>query len=303
MEVPLSWERLLWSRRGVLPPWDRYVLTDFRLVRLGRRHSDELAVQDIADVQHHESWIDRLLGSSTVVVQSKNGRRPPLILPHVRYGEQLAALLDLTSVESTLTWDPQSVRAALKWKPHTPVAGYREAALSVLTLVLTVFVIALSLHGKAAAVVYPSDDAIYPNGEKRDRAAIMRFMETEVMAWARTALGPIKGGPDKVTCDTCHGRDPQAHQWTMPAVARLPKPDVTERGWELYSSGMDAQIRNAIYGYSADTDKQNRAAYMREVVMPGMARLLHRPAYDFTQPYEYNRTQFAFGCYHCHRVN
>jgi len=66
---------------------------------------------------------------------------------------------------------------------------------------------------------------------------------------------------------------------------------------------MDTQMRNAIYGYSADTDKQNKAAYMREVVMPGMARLLHRPAYDFTQPYEYNRTHFAFGCYHCHRVS
>ena len=41
---------------------------------------------------------------------------------------------------------------------------------------------------------------------------------------------------------------------------------------------MDAQMRNAIYGYFAESDKQAKAAYMREVVMPGMARLLHRPA-------------------------
>jgi hypothetical protein len=41
---------------------------------------------------------------------------------------------------------------------------------------------------------------------------------------------------------------------------------------------------------------------MRQVVMPGMARLLHRPPYDFTRSYEYNRTRAAFGCYHCHRV-
>jgi hypothetical protein len=303
MEVPLSWERLLWSRRGLLPPWDRYVLTDFRLVRLGRHEWDELAVQDIADAQHHETWVDRILGSSTVVVHSKNRRRTPLVLPHVRHGAQLAALLDLTSAESMVTWDQESVRAALKWKPQARIAGYREAALSVVTLALAVFVVAVSLHGKAAAVVYPSDDAIYPNGEKKDRATIVRFMETEVMPWARAALGPIKGGPDRVTCDTCHGRDAEAREWEMPAVARLPQPNVTERGWELYSSGMDTQMRNAIYGYSADTDKQNKAAYMREVVMPGMARLLHRPAYDFTQPYEYNRTQFAFGCYHCHRVS
>jgi cytochrome c553 len=303
MEVPLSWERLLWSRRGLLPPWERYVLTDFRLVRLGRHQSDELAIQDIADVQHREAWIDRLLGSSTVVVQSRHHRRAPLVLPHVRHGAQLAALLDLTSAEPTVRWDQQSVRAALKWNPRTPVAGYREAALSVLTMLLTVFVVAVSMHGKAAAVVYPSNDAIYPNGEKKDRAAIVRFMETDVLPWARVALGPIKGGPDNVTCETCHGRDAQAREWQMPAVARLPQPEVISRGWEIYSSGMDTQMRNAIYGYSADTDKQNKAAYMREVVMPGMARLLQRPAYDFTQPYEYNRTQFAFGCYHCHRVS
>jgi cytochrome c553 len=303
MEVPLSWERLLWSRRGVLPPWDRYFLTDFRLVRVGRHDSDELALHDIADVQHRESRLDRLLGCSTVVVQARNARRPPLVLPHVRQGAQLAALLDLTSAEPGVAWDRQSVRAALKWSPRTPVAGYREAVLSVLTLALTVFVIAVSLHGKAAAVVYPSDDAIYPNGEKKDRATIVRFMESDVMPWARAALGPIKGGPDKVACETCHGRDADAREWQMPAVARLPQPEVTNRGWELYSTSMDAQMRNAIYGYSADTDKQNKAAYMRQVIMPGMARLLHRPAYDFTQPYEYNRTQFAFGCYHCHRVS
>ena len=36
--------------------------------------------------------------------------------------------------------------------------------------------------------------------------------------------------------------------------------------------------------------------------MPGMARLLGRPAYDFTQPYALNQSHFAFGCYHCHKV-
>src|SRR5436190_114933 len=140
MEVPLSWERLLWRRRGLLPPWERYVLTDFRLVRIGQR-SDELAIQDIADVHHHESWIDRVLGSSTVTVHAKSHRRAPLVLPHVRQGAQLAALLDLTSAEPSVVWDRESVRAALKWKPRTPIAGYREAVLSVVTLFLAVFVV------------------------------------------------------------------------------------------------------------------------------------------------------------------
>ena len=88
----------------------------------------------------------------------------------------------------------------------------------------------------------------------------------------------------------------------MPAVSALPEPDVKDRGWEIYTSTMDAQMRNAIYGYLAESANQQKAAYMREVVMPGMARLLRRPAYDFTRAYEFNRTRHALGCYHCHQV-
>jgi hypothetical protein len=143
---------------------------------------------------------------------------------------------------------------------------------------------------------------VYPGGEKRSREDIVRFMETSVMPWAREALGPIKGGSDRVTCTTCHGESADKREWAMPAVAALPQPEVAMRGWEIYSEAMDAQMRNAIYGYVAEADNQTKAAYMREVVMPGMARLLHRPAYDFTKPYDYNRTRAAFGCYHCHQV-
>jgi hypothetical protein len=156
-----------------------------------------------------------------------------------------------------------------------------------------------------SAIAYPADDAIYPAGRKHDREVIVRFMEGTVMPWARTALAPIVGGADRVTCATCHGSGAASRDWRMPAVARLPEPHFRQVGWELESAGagMDSQMRNAIYGYFAEGDKQAKAAYMREVVMPGMARLLHRPAYDFTRSYDYNRTHFAFGCYHCHRVN
>ena len=61
-------------------------------------------------------------------------------------------------------------------------------------------------------------------------------------------------------------------------------------------------MRNAVYGYLAEEDKQSIAAYMRQVVMPGMAKLMHRPAYDFAQSYGYNRARVAVGCYHCHLV-
>ena len=140
------------------------------------------------------------------------------------------------------------------------------------------------------------------NGLKRPRAEIVRFMQDEIMPWARATLGPLKGGSYRITCETCHAKNPEARDWRMPAVAALPRPDVKTAGWEHYSGAMDAQMRNAIYGYVAESDKQAKAAYMRELVMPGMAQLLHRPAYDFTRPYAFNRSRQAFGCYHCHRV-
>jgi len=168
---------------------------------------------------------------------------------------------------------------------------------------LTLALVIVGLERRAPApALYPADDAIAPAGVKRDQQSIERFMESTVMPWARQALAPIVGGADRVTCATCHGPMAEARSWRMPAVAALPRPLVRELGWENYSQGMDPQLRNAIYGYVAESDNQAKAAYMREVVMPGMARLLHRPAYDFTQPYDYNRARQAFGCYHCHRV-
>ena len=102
------------------------------------------------------------------------------------------------------------------------------------------------------------------------------------MPWARQALAPIVGAPDLVTCNTCHGaRSPEASGWHMPAVAALPRPAVRAAGWENYGGTMDEQMRNAIYGYGAESDKASRAAYMREVVMPGMAQLLGRPGVRF----------------------
>jgi len=162
--------------------------------------------------------------------------------------------------------------------------------------------VAVGVRGRAASATYSADDAIYPNGEKRDEASIIAFMEAEVMPWARTVIGPLKGGPGRITCETCHGPAQGDGRWQRPAVAALPEPAVVFRGWETYSEKMDAQTRNAIYGYIAESDNQTKAAYMREVVMPGMAALLHRPAYDFTKPYAYNRSHLAFGCYHCHQV-
>ncbi|MGH9140517.1 MAG: hypothetical protein ACRD2I_05175, partial [Vicinamibacterales bacterium] len=225
-----------------------------------------------------------------------------LMLSAVRRGAQLAALLELIAGDPRAPRDADAVRAALAWEPTPPALELRGALAGFIGVVIAIVALAAALHGTSAAVTYAADEALTPNGEKRSQADIIRFMESQVMPWARVTLGRLKGGPDRVTCETCHGAHAEARQWRMPAVAALPQPNIRDRGWEIYHSNIDAQMRNAIYGYLAESDNQAKAAYMREIVVPGMSGLLHRPAYDFTQSYEYNRSRHALGCYHCHQV-
>jgi hypothetical protein len=304
-EILLPWERLLWSSR----PWrlslyfagERYLLTDFRLLHLSRTGLAEIALDDVGDIQRSESRFDRLLGTSTIAVHPRDADAP-IRLTAIRRGPQLAALLELLSGDPRAPRDPDAVRAALAWEPRAQALDLRGALAGFVGVLIAIVVLAVSLHRTTSAMTYAADDALAPNGEKRSQAEIIAFMETDVMPWARATLGRIKGGADRVTCETCHGAGPRSRGWRMPAVAALPQPDVRDRAWESYRTNIDAQMRNAIYGYLAESENQAKAAYMREVVVPGMSRLLHRPAYDFTQSYEYNRSRRALGCYHCHQV-
>jgi cytochrome c553 len=306
VDVPLPWERLLWSGRpspvaAALWVGERYALTDFRLVRIRGAVVDEIAIQDIADVSRRQSRLERLAGSASIVVERRGRRTPPLVLHSIRQSSQLAALLALLAGDPNAQLDGDAVAAALAWRPRE-IRRRSESLVALGAVAVAIVAVAIGLHGRSAAVTFAPDDEIYPGGQKKDPEAIVQFMNERVMPWARATLGPLKGGADRVRCETCHGRDAEARGWRMPGVAALPQPDVRERGWEIYSGGMDAQMRNAIYGYVAESDKQTKAAYMREIVMPGMSRLLHRQPYDFTKPYEYNRQHAAFGCYHCHKV-
>jgi hypothetical protein len=183
--------------------------------------------------------------------------------------------------------------------PARPQRPFRAAIAAPILLFVTVAVIVIGLSGHAVRTDYPADDAIRPGGAKRSDAEIRTFMEREVMPWARGALEPVVG-VGNVTCETCHGRDAEARKYIMPAVRALPEPAVRE--W-AQAAGSDSQMRNALHGYLAEGDNHAIAAHMRRVVTPGMAALLRRPAYDFAQTYEYNRSRAAFGCYHCHMVN
>jgi len=299
VEFPLAWERVLWRGRTRGPERVSYALTDIRLVVLRAVGADELTLYDIGEVEQTRGVLDRLLGTSTLTVHPRDMRRAPLHLAHVREGDQLAGLLEICAGEAALSLDVEVVRCAVQWKPPSRPPDRREWFVGLLGLVTALVFVGIGIGWQRAAAGPPPLDTSNP---WRDHEEAIAFMETTVMPWARAALGPIVGGADRVTCRTCHGPSGDNRGWRMPAVAALPEEVVREQGWEHYSDGMDPQLRNAIYGYTAESGKQNKAAYMREVVMPGMAHLLGRPAYDFTRSYDFNRRKQAFGCYHCHTV-
>ena len=284
-----TFERRLWSGR-------RYFLSDLRLVAGDR----ELSLDDIGDVSRSQTAWQRVLGLSSLDVHSRDSRRGGLRLRNVRRGAQLAALIELVASDPRARAHADAASETMAWEPRVTTPGKREALSAIAVIVASLIAVVVGLHGKAPGITYAPDDAIYPGGVKRDHAEIVRFMQKDVMPWARKALAPIIGSPERVTCATCHGARAEATGFQMPAVAALPRPVVREAGWENFGGPIDAQMRNAFYGYAAESDKASKAGYMREIVMPGMARLLRRPAYDFTRTYEYNREQFAFGCYHCH---
>jgi hypothetical protein len=304
------WERVFWSSSPAFPasllrPRTEYALTDFRIVV--RRHGrvvQEIALDDIAAVRLEQSWRQRLAATSTVRVHSRHANRS-LVLRDVHPGPQLALILQLLASDRLkATLDREFVRRALSNDaPPLLRPNHAVIAAAVVLGLLTFAVAGVAHHDTLAPITYGPDDPITPNGRRRPVAEIVAFMERDVMPFARRALGPVKGGVSNVTCQTCHGDDAAGRQWKMPGVRALPEPEVRLAGMERSGFWLDPQMRNAVYGYLAEEDKLPTAAYMRGVVMPGMAAVLHRPAYDFTRSYGYNRAHVAVGCYHCHLVN
>ena len=214
MDVLLPWERLLWSGRPLLTRADRerYLLTDFRLVRVAGSNVDEVLLHDIVDVRRTKSRLDRIVDTSTIVVRFRNGRSAPLVLRNVRHGQQLAALVEWLSSEprERPSLDAAAIRAAMAWNPQPRSRSLLKTLAGLLRPSSS------SSKWRSACTVrllpapaYSAEDPIYPNGHRRSDAEIVRFMEDEVMPWARATLGPMKGGSDRIKCETCHGTNPR----------------------------------------------------------------------------------------------
>jgi hypothetical protein len=309
---PLPWEEVLWASSPGLPaslvePRTRYVFTDFRLViRRHNRTVQELPLDELESVTLTQSWWQRLTGTSTVRALSRHNGAA-VEFADIRRGPELALILQLRATEligdDPRGIDAQSLRTALGPGTTSVLRPHQGLALAATTaFALTFAAVGLARHESLPPVVHSAEDAIAPNGQRRPTDAIIAFMEREVMPFARRALAPVVGSADEVTCETCHGADAAARHWRMPGVRALPEPEFRFAGLERTALWVDPQVRNAVYGYLAEEDKQSVAAYMRHVVMPGMAQVMNRPAYDFARSYGYNRSRAAVGCYHCHLV-
>lgn len=309
---PLPWEQVLWSASPAFPasifhPRTTYAFTDFRVVV--RRHDrtlQELALDEVDGVRLTQSWWQRATGTSTVQVRSRrNGSS--VTLANIYHGPQLALVLQLRATEllgdDSKHLDADFFRSALGPGAPSLLRPHQGWALAATIAFALMFVgVGVARHDSLPPVVYSPDDPISPHGQRRSTAEIIAFMERDVLPFARIALAKIVGGADEVVCETCHGADANRRNWRMPGVRALPEPELRFAGLERARLWLDPQIRNAVYGYLAEEDNQSIAAYMRHVVMPGMARVMRRPAYDFAKSYGYNRSQAALGCYHCHLV-
>lgn len=282
-----------------------YVLTDLRLVSGGGEEDEAgIPLDEIVGLDARpQTLLERALKRRSVILSRRVPSEPPLVLHRLSRCQILALVQQLVGrQEAELAIDAALVEEAVRSAAPVPARSIAAAAL----VAIAVAVLAIQIKGEEPSIAYPKNDAIYPGGVKRDTAAIVRFMERDVMPWARRALGPVVGSADRVTCATCHGAEGDARGWAMPGVSELPYPKVRAGGFggtELYAwMSPDPQLRNAVYADLAQDDRQATASYMRQIVMPGMARLLGRPAYDFASSYRANRSRFGFGCYHCHRV-
>ncbi|MBI4476405.1 MAG: hypothetical protein HY654_04480 [Acidobacteria bacterium] len=301
------WEHVIWrGKPGFLAPADvkraRYTLTDFRLLIIhpARRDAD-LTFDEMQILEWRRSRVQRALARADLVVRGSLAREP-LRLADLSCRACLMVVEQILARNPAVWLEPALEDVFLRrLEPAVPSPAPTLALMPPL-VILTMLLIAIGIKGNDFSITYPADDAVMPGGHKRPAAEIVAFMESEVMPFAREALGPIVGGTDRVRCETCHGRDGRARGWKMPGVIALPEPHVRSAGLERRPDKTDAWLRNAIYADLAEDQNQPIARHMRSVVMPGMARLLHRPAYDFTKSYRYNRSRFALGCYHCHRV-
>ena len=216
---------------------ERYLLTDFRLLRTARDGLAELALDDIGEIQRTESPLDRLLGTSTIAVHPRRDGAPLRLTggpPRARSSPRCSNCSPAIRARRAM---PTPSRAALAWEPRTPSLDLRGALAGFVGVL-----IAIVARRDRPARHHRRGHATRPTMRWRRtarsaaQAEIIAFMETEVMPWARATLGPSQGRRGSRHLRDLPRRRSPTRGWRMPAVAALPQPDVRDRGWEIYQT-------------------------------------------------------------------
>lgn len=124
----------------------------------------------------------------------------------------------------------------------------------------------------SAAAASAASDFDFDKLEYDDKVA---FMKQKVMPTMKPLL--VKFDPKefpKVTCKTCHGKDPKATKYKMPS------PDLPKLDFDAIKAGKeDPKV----------------VEFMSKVVKPEMAKLLNKPEMTESNPE-------GFGCLGCHEL-
>ena len=304
--------RAAWKRSGY-----RYSMTNAMLRRERssfRKHDRETAYLPLAAIERLEikrsAW-QRALGVGDILLYAHSVSVPVMRLINISEPEIAAQ-----RIQHQMSGTPGEVVPSAAVRPSIPVEELlaqdgrrvqRALSIAAAALILTA-ALAAALHTSSQRTheiqpAYAENDPIYyPDGTRKPFLAVKAYMQARVMPFAKEALGPVVGN-ENVRCETCHGENPEARQYRMPAVSALPNSRRPGKSAQRSASSTDLQIHNAIVGHAHDFENAPIAEQMRRVVLPGMAKLLNRPVYDRSKTYQFNKANAAFGCYHCHQLN
>ena len=236
-EVLLPWERLLWSSR----PWrlsrclagERYLLTDFRLLRIvrdaGARTRARRHRRDPAHGIPRRSPARRPRRSRSSRAAIGDAVRLTGGPPRRRSSPRCSNCWPAIRARRAM---PDAVRAALAWEPRTPVARSARRARRLRRRADRDRRCSPSAcTARRRAMTYAADDALAPNGEKREPGRDHRVHGNRGDAvGARDASAVSRAARSRHVRDLPRRRPPVARGWRMPAVAALPQPDVRDRG-------------------------------------------------------------------------
>ena len=219
-----------------------------------------------------QAWWQRAPGTSTVHVFSRRDGSV-LELANIHHGPQLALILQLRATE-LFGDDTRATRR--RFLPER--ARARRAA----RFCVRVRACARGDAGVRAGVRHHRPRAAQSRcrrwstrttirlrrtavGARRRRSPA--FMEREVMPFARHVLGPLVGGADNVTCETCHGSRCDAAQLADAGRARAARARAASRG---------ARAR-AVVARSADAKRRLRISRRGRQTVD---RRVHAPGRD-----------------------